>query len=55
MRVNVGITSTNGRASSTKEITAAILPVFPLYSFVINQAEIGAQIASENSPIPGIM
>lgn len=52
--VNVGTTSDIGNNSSTKVIIPAILPGFPEYSFVINQAEIGAQIISENSPNPGI-
>lgn len=54
MSVNVGITSKPGNASSTKVITPAIFPVLPAYNLVINQAETGAQMTSENSPIPGI-
>ena len=38
--------SKNGKASSTKAITAATLPAFPLYILEIIYAETGAQIRS---------
>jgi len=53
--VNVGIKSKPGNISSIKEIAPAVLPVLPLYIFISNQAETGAQIISVNSPKPGII
>jgi len=51
--VKVGITSNPGIISSTKDTTPAAFPILPLYSLIINQAEIGAQITSEKSPRKG--
>lgn len=55
VKVNVGIISKPGEISSIKATTPAIFPVFPLFIFYTNQAETGAQIISENSPISGII
>ncbi|MEQ1554421.1 MAG: hypothetical protein ABL929_09600 [Ferruginibacter sp.] len=50
-----GITSTNGKISSTKFKTAPICPSLPPKIFKKINAESGAHIISENSPIPGML
>ena len=54
MIVKVGTMSKPGSISSIKVITPAARPILPLYNLVISQPATGAQITSENSPIPGI-
>lgn len=48
--VKVGITSVKGRISSKN---AMIVPLAPPKSILNRNAEMGAQTASINSPIPG--
>ena len=53
VNVNVGIISKPGKISSTTDTQHENFQVVNLYIFVNNQAEIGAQIISPNSPTPG--
>ena len=52
--VNVGMKSVNGKASSAKFKTAPVAPNLPPKDFKNIKAEMGAQITSLNSPMPGI-
>ena len=52
--VNVGMKSAKGKASSTKFKTAPVAPNLPPKDFKNIKAEIGAQITSLNSPMPGM-
>ena len=51
--VKVGMKSANGKASSTKFITAPVAPNLPPNDFKNIKAEMGAQTTSLNSPMPG--
>ena len=51
--VNVGMKSAKGKASSTKFKTAPVAPNLPLKDFINIKAEMGAQMTSLNSPMPG--
>ena len=51
--VNVGMKSAKGKASSTKFKTAPVAPNLPPNDFKNIKAEMGAQITSLNSPMPG--
>lgn len=53
--VKLGIKSENGKISSRKVNPPATFPKVPLYIQVIKKPARGAQITSENSPIPGIV
>ena len=53
--VNVGITSTVGKASSIKEMAPPTFPTFPWYIFNIKYPDKGAQRISVISPKPGII
>ena len=52
--VNDGIISVNGKASSKKLSTEPIAPNLPPKDFININAERGAHITSENSPIKGM-
>jgi hypothetical protein len=54
IKVKEGIKSVKGIISSKKESIPANLPFPSLYICIINNADIGAQTTSKNSPINGI-